>query len=229
MLIETHLKTWYLDMLPFHVVDFTIVSSLNYWPWEMCSIYFHPDVVASIVPSDKSSTVGNLVFPSSTSRAGLPECFLGWWLVKFQVTWKWYLMLSDLAAYNLPHYNLFSFVVIHPGLVQCWLSWKLRGILGAWNCLNAVVYIWTKQIMYGKASRASDWSICEDYDDRARQNLYEFIWFWMHHGIGHSWFNTSWNVLCARLCKFKLVVVRLAVVKHSFLSGACCVTWWPPC
>lgn len=50
----------------------------------------------------------------------------------------------------------------------------------------------------------------------------------MQHGIGHNCFNTLWNVLSACLCKFKLVVVRLAVVKHSFVNVACCVTWWPP-
>lgn len=49
MLIETPFQ----DVVSWHVAfpccGFYIVTSLNYWPWDMCAIYFHRDVVALIL------------------------------------------------------------------------------------------------------------------------------------------------------------------------------------
>lgn len=88
----------------------------------MCAIYFHPDVVVLILSHWQVEHRWQLGLPFVDFEGWTSWMLFGLMTCYFQVTWKWYLMLSDLAVYNLPHYNLFTRVVIHPGLVQCWLK-----------------------------------------------------------------------------------------------------------
>lgn len=51
--IKMLIETIFSDVVSWHVAfpccGFYIVTSLNYWPWDMCAIYFHPDVVVLIL------------------------------------------------------------------------------------------------------------------------------------------------------------------------------------
>ena len=89
-------------------------------------------------------------------------------------------MLSDLAGYVchcLPHYNLFSCVVIHPGFVQCWFKLKASRYSGSLELLERCCLHLDKadHVWEGIKSLGLESEDAKIYDDRARQNLYEFI------------------------------------------------------